>query len=75
MLGRKRLVAVDSLGLIRALLVTPAAAQDRDAGYWLLDAARGPRPAARGRGCVRWSPAPGSAAGSSIRCGGGAGGG
>jgi transposase len=39
--GRKRFVAVDSLGLIWALLVTTADAQDRDAGCWLLGAVRG----------------------------------
>jgi putative transposase len=33
-------VAVDSLGLIWALLVTPASDQDRDGGCWLLAAAR-----------------------------------
>jgi len=38
--GRKRVVAVDSLGLVWALLVTPASDQDRDAGCWLLAAAR-----------------------------------
>jgi putative transposase len=34
------LVAVDSLGLIWAVLVTVAAVQDRDGGRWLLGAAR-----------------------------------
>jgi putative transposase len=38
--GRKRFVAVDSLGLIWALLVATADAQDRDAGCWLLAAVR-----------------------------------
>lgn len=33
-------MAVDSLGLVWALLVTPAGDQDRDAGCWLLGAAR-----------------------------------
>jgi transposase len=40
-------VAVDSLGLIWALLVTTADAQDRDAGCWLLDAVRGRLPRVR----------------------------
>ena len=39
--GRKRFVAVDSLGLIWAVLVTTADAQDRDGGCWLLQAVRG----------------------------------
>ena len=39
--GRKRFIAVDSLGLIWALLVTTADTQDRDGGCWLLDAVRG----------------------------------
>jgi hypothetical protein len=39
--GRKRFVAVDSLGLVWALLVTTADAPDRDAGWWLLQAVRG----------------------------------
>jgi len=34
-------VAVDSLGLIWALLVTTADVQDRDGGCWLLQAVRG----------------------------------
>ena len=33
-------MAVDSLGLIWALLVTPASDQDRDGGRWLLAAAK-----------------------------------
>jgi putative transposase len=45
--GRKRFVAVDSLGLIWALLVTTADAQDRDAGCWLLQAVRGRLPRVR----------------------------
>ena len=36
MLGRKRHVAVDSLGLIWAVCVTTADVQDRDGGCWLL---------------------------------------
>lgn len=47
MLGRKRFVAVDSLGLIWALLVTTADAQERDGGCWLLDAVRGRLPRVR----------------------------
>ena len=39
--GRKRFVAVDSLGLIWAVLVTTADTQDRDGGCWLLQAVRG----------------------------------
>ena len=38
--GRKRFVAVDSLRLVWALLVTPARDQDRDAGRWRPGAAR-----------------------------------
>lgn len=41
MAGRKRFVAVDSLGLVWALLVTTADVQDRDGGCWLLDTVRG----------------------------------
>ena len=40
MLGRKRFVAVDSLGLVWAVSVVTADAQDRDGGCWLLAAAR-----------------------------------
>lgn len=47
MLGRKRFVAVDSLGLIWALLVTTADVQDRDGGCWLLDWVRGTLPRVR----------------------------
>lgn len=36
MVGRKRFVLVDSLGLIWALWVTTADMQDRDGGRWLL---------------------------------------
>jgi putative transposase len=39
--GRKRFIAVDSLGLVWALLVTTADVQDRDGGCWLLDTVRG----------------------------------
>jgi putative transposase len=46
-LGRKRFVAVDSLGLIWALPVTTAGAQDRGAGCWLLGAVRGRLPRVR----------------------------
>lgn len=45
--GRKRFVAVDSLGPIGALLVTTADARDRDAGCWLLGAVRGRLPRVR----------------------------
>jgi putative transposase len=38
--GRKRFVAVDSLGLIWAVMVVTADVQDRDGGCWLLDAVR-----------------------------------
>jgi transposase len=38
---------VDSLGLIWALLVTPANTQDRDGGCWLLEAVRGRLPRLR----------------------------
>jgi transposase len=38
--GRKRFVAVDSLGLIWAAMVVTADVQDRDGGRWLLDAVR-----------------------------------
>lgn len=34
--GRKRFIAVDSLGLIWSLVVTAANVQDRDIGSWLL---------------------------------------
>ena len=34
--GRKRFVAVDTLGLLWALVVTPASTQDRDGGVTLL---------------------------------------
>ena len=47
MLGRKRFVAVDSLGLIWAVLVTTADVQDRDGGCWLLDGVRGTLPRVR----------------------------
>jgi putative transposase len=40
-------VAVDSLGLVWALLVTPASDQDRDGGCWLLAAAKRWRPRVR----------------------------
>ena len=40
MLGRKRFVLVDSLGLIWALWVTTADVQDRDGGRWLLSQSR-----------------------------------
>ena len=40
-------MAVDSLGLIWALLVTTADAQDRDGGCWLLQAVRGQLPRVR----------------------------
>ncbi len=40
-------MAVDSLGLVWALLVTTADDQDRDAGRWLLAAARGWLPRVR----------------------------
>jgi putative transposase len=40
-------VTVDSLGLIWALLVTPAGARDRDGGRWLPAPARGPLPRPR----------------------------
>ena len=40
MLGRERFVAVDPLGLIRALLVTTADVQDRDGGAALLQVSR-----------------------------------
>src|SRR5215469_5165157 len=39
--GRKRFVAVDSLGMVWALLVVPAWVQDRDGGRWLLARVRG----------------------------------
>jgi len=39
--GRKRFVAVDSLGMVWALLVVPAWVQDRDGGCWLLAPVRG----------------------------------
>jgi putative transposase len=39
--GRKRFVAVDSLGLLWALLVVPADVQDRDGGCWLLVTVKG----------------------------------
>src|SRR5262249_61253716 len=39
--GRKRFVAVDSLGLVWALMVVPASVQDRDGGCWLLALVRG----------------------------------
>jgi transposase len=39
--GRKRFIAVDSLGLIWALLVVPASVQDRDGGCWLLALVKG----------------------------------
>jgi transposase len=45
--GRKRFVAVDSLGLIWALLVTTADVQERDGGCWLLDSVRGRLPRVR----------------------------
>lgn len=35
--GRKRFAAVDSRGLVWALLVCTADTQDRDGGRWLLD--------------------------------------
>lgn len=38
--GRKRFVAVDSLGLVWAVSVLTADVQDRDGGCWLLSAAR-----------------------------------
>ena len=38
--GRKRFVAVDSLGLIWSLVVTAANVQDRDIGSWLLGGLR-----------------------------------
>lgn len=41
MKGRKRFIAVDSLGLVWALLVVPASVQDRDGGRWLLALVRG----------------------------------
>jgi putative transposase len=40
-------VAVDSLGFVWALLVTPANDPDRDAGRWVLGAARGWLPRVR----------------------------
>jgi putative transposase len=39
--GRKRFIAVDSLGLIWALLVVPASVQDRDGGCLLLALVKG----------------------------------
>jgi transposase len=39
--GRKRFIAVDSLGLIWSLLVLPASVQDRDGGCWLLARVKG----------------------------------
>ena len=42
--GRKRFVAVDSLGLIWSLVVTAANVQDRDIGSWLLGDLRGRLP-------------------------------
>jgi putative transposase len=45
--GRKRFVMVDSLGLIRGLLVRPACVQDRDGGRWLAEAVRGRLPRLR----------------------------
>ena len=41
MKGRKRFLAVDSLGLVWALLVLPASVQDRDGGCWLLSLVKG----------------------------------
>ncbi len=38
--GRKRFIAVDSLGLIWSLVVTAANVQDRDIGSWLLGGLR-----------------------------------
>jgi transposase len=34
--GRKRHIAVDTMGLLLAVMVTAGCVQDRDAGYWLL---------------------------------------
>jgi putative transposase len=45
--GRQHFVMVDSLGLIWALLVTPASAWDRDGGRWLLATVRGLLPRLR----------------------------
>lgn len=41
MKGRKRFIAVDSLGLVWALLVLPASVQDPDGGCWLLALVKG----------------------------------
>ena len=46
-LGRKRFVLVDSLGLIWALWVTAAGQQDRDGGRWPLGQFRRPLPRLR----------------------------
>ena len=48
MAGRKRFTAVDSLGLVWALLVTTADVQDRDGGCLLLDGVRRRLPRVRG---------------------------
>ena len=45
--GRKRVIAADALGLVWALLVTPASDRHRDAGRWRLGAARGWLPRVR----------------------------
>ena len=47
MLGRKRFILVDSLGLIWALWVTTADPQDRDVGRWLLSQFRHRLPSIR----------------------------
>jgi transposase len=39
-LGRKRFILTDSVGLIWAVWVTPADTQDRDGGRWLLSQSR-----------------------------------
>jgi transposase len=62
-LGRKRFIAVDSLGLVWALCVTTADVQERDGGCWLLGQFRHHLPSVReviadsgfSRRFVRWA--------------------